>query len=144
MNDSRQRQPFPLLGSMLWLGIMWAVGSAGTAAILLRLDRPDQLTAALAAAAICAGAACLALVPIALLEPRSPDGIVNGAMAGMLSRLIISLGGAGMLVLTTTQTPQAAGGWTIVWYLVFLFTEVWLLCRHLHRHDRRVSESAAC
>ncbi|MCB9853852.1 MAG: hypothetical protein H6819_12200 [Phycisphaerales bacterium] len=77
----------------------------------------------LAVAAICGGAALVALIPMAVVAPRYPGHIGEAALAGTVIRLLVTMGA--FVVYQVLYQPHMTSFlfWAPVFYLVLLAIE---------------------
>ncbi len=138
MNAASPTTPgFPLIRSIGIVASVWCVGVAIAAATLALLAGYGLAAWAmyptmLATSGVCLVASLGFLLPLWWRVGSCKEGMVQGAMIGMLVRLGLTLGGAAALVLILALDQQAVAGWTIGWYLLMLVTEVMFVVRFLH------------
>ena len=131
MMTAEQAPVFPMTRNLLWLAAAWAAVVAVTWTVVLLLDAADQVPAMLISALACGIGAALALVPMGLMGASRREGAVNGAMIGMMIRLVVSLGGGAALGWLTQIGIKPVLTWSILWYLLLLVVEITMISRYL-------------
>ncbi|HEX7009630.1 MAG TPA: hypothetical protein VF184_06585 [Phycisphaeraceae bacterium] len=131
MTAPMPRHRFCLTRPLIVLAGLWLAAAAATGAALVLGGWTGQWPEAMGAAGVCGGAALASLMLTGTLARRGGEGIVQGALAGMLARMVLSLAGAAALVLGLGLSQTALAGWTLGWYLLLLVAEVVLVVRCL-------------
>ncbi|QDV70555.1 hypothetical protein Poly24_42790 [Rosistilla carotiformis] len=111
---------------MVGAGVFAFAGSV----IFARLtDQPLGLV--VACGLLCFTGAIASLFVTLTMSRASNDGIVGGAIAGMLVRAAMAMAGAIVFVSAGLGQRQVVGGWILYWYLTFLVVEVVWLVRQM-------------
>lgn len=136
MSDQHHKPPFPLRRDLgVAVGVTVAA-AALTAAVLALAGFSAHLGPMAAAAAICFLGSILSLLAMAWRAPACDEGVVQGAMIGIMARLGICLAGGAALVLLTPWARGQVAAWTLGWYLFTLILDVFILVRYTRRIDR--------
>lgn len=131
MTAPTTRHRFSLTRPLIMLAGLWLTAAAATGAALALGGWTGQWPEAMGAAGVCGGAALAALTLTGVLARKGSEGIVQGALAGMLVRMVLTLAGAAALVLVLGLNQTALAGWTLGWYLLLMAAEVVLVVRCL-------------
>ncbi|WP_145122628.1 hypothetical protein [Rosistilla oblonga] len=123
------RQP---IAARTGIPVMVGAGMIAFAAsvILARLTE-QPLALVVACGLVCFTGAIASLFVTLTMSRASVDGIVAGAIAGMLVRVAMAMAGAIVFVSAGLGQRQVVGGWILYWYLTFLVVEVVWLVRQM-------------
>lgn len=120
------------LGRMI--GISLAVAAA-LAALLALTGWAAHLLPMVAAGGVCMIGGVVALLAMAWRAAACEEGVVQGAMIGIMARLGICLAGAAALVAATGWGRDAVAGWTLGWYLLMLLLDADAMLRYTRRRE---------
>ena len=91
----------------------------------------NQTIVALSTAAACLVIALMAQMPVSWMSNRHIEGAAIGFIAGSVLRMGLTLFSA--MVITELLGAQVVltVAWTLIWYVLLLIFEVWLVSRYL-------------
>jgi len=134
---AKQTNPrFPLrreIGRMVALSL----AIAGAIAALLALGGFNaQLPPMAAAGGVCLIGGAVAMLAMAWRAAAAGrEGLVQGAMIGIMVRLAICLAGAAALVAATGWNRRTVAGWVLGWYLLMLLLDAAAMLRYARQGD---------
>ena len=143
MTGDPKQHAFPTVAALLLLTVAAAVCGAGSFAVVAwSVDVDTAWPSAAFATIVVWSGAVLAVIPVAVLGPRSVSHAIAAYMAGMIGRLMFCLAGAVVAVwlLELAAAPTLLS--MSATYMVLLVVDVTLIGRYLSGRDSTVEPGA--
>lgn len=87
------------------------------------------VSAMITAGLVCLGAGLLSLIPMELASRKDQTALMHAWLIGTMMRLLITIASAFVVYYLTKPNRTAYAFWLIIFYLVFLFWDVWTAVR---------------
>jgi hypothetical protein len=126
---------FPLRRDLSIIAAAIATLAAVLSGGLALFDFAGQIGPMLSAAAACLLGSVAALAIMAWRANRGSEGVVQGAMLGMLVRVAICLGGGAAAYGLSEWSRESVAGWFIGFYVIALAFDVWSMASYSRRLD---------